>query len=197
MATITNIQSSLGTSLKSLIKGFVLTKLTEDKSPRTVEFYQENLKRFLWYTEKEKWTDDVRHITEWHIRDFLNYVATETNRWGLKGNGSETSQRKPSYATVHHYFVVLSCFFNWVVGEGFLPQSPMVKIKVSKPIPKVIKPYTVEEIKKMLAVCAHDYEHNVAWVQIDEPKFKFSITEDLPITSDMAYFRFHGRNAEM
>jgi hypothetical protein len=70
MATITNIQSSLGTSLKSLIKGFVLTKLTEDKSPRTVEFYQENLKRFLWYTEKEKWTDDVRHITEWHIRDF-------------------------------------------------------------------------------------------------------------------------------
>jgi len=40
-------------------------------------------------------------------------------------------------------------------------------------------------------------ENNVAWVQIDEPKFKSSIAEDLPVTSDMAYFRFHGRNAEM
>jgi len=40
-------------------------------------------------------------------------------------------------------------------------------------------------------------ENNVAWVQIDEPKFKSSIAEELPITSDMAYFRFHGRNAEM
>ena len=39
-------------------------------------------------------------------------------------------------------------------------------------------------------------EYNVAWVQIDEPKFKSSIAQDLPLTSDMAYFRFHGRNAE-
>ncbi|MFC1907203.1 DUF72 domain-containing protein [Chloroflexota bacterium] len=40
-------------------------------------------------------------------------------------------------------------------------------------------------------------ENNVAWVQIDEPKFKSSVAAELPITSDMAYFRFHGRNAEM
>jgi uncharacterized protein YecE (DUF72 family) len=40
-------------------------------------------------------------------------------------------------------------------------------------------------------------ENNVAWVHIDEPKFKSSIAEDLPTTSDMAYLRFHGRNAEM
>ncbi len=40
-------------------------------------------------------------------------------------------------------------------------------------------------------------ENNVTWVQIDEPKFKTSVAEDLPITSDLAYFRFHGRNAEM
>ena len=39
-------------------------------------------------------------------------------------------------------------------------------------------------------------ESNTAWVQIDEPKFESSIAQQLPITSDMAYFRFHGRNAE-
>jgi len=40
-------------------------------------------------------------------------------------------------------------------------------------------------------------ENNVAWVQIDEPKFQSSIAPEVPLTSDMAYFRFHGRNAEM
>jgi len=40
-------------------------------------------------------------------------------------------------------------------------------------------------------------ENNVAWVKIDEPKFKSSVAEEVPITSDLAYFRFHGRNAEM
>jgi uncharacterized protein YecE (DUF72 family) len=40
-------------------------------------------------------------------------------------------------------------------------------------------------------------ENDASWVQIDEPKFKTSIAEELPVTSDMVYFRFHGRNAEM
>ena len=40
-------------------------------------------------------------------------------------------------------------------------------------------------------------QYNVTWVQIDEPKFKTSVSKYIPLTSDMAYFRFHGRNAEM
>jgi uncharacterized protein YecE (DUF72 family) len=40
-------------------------------------------------------------------------------------------------------------------------------------------------------------ENNVAWVQIDEPKFQSSVATEVPVTADMAYFRFHGRNAEM
>ncbi len=40
-------------------------------------------------------------------------------------------------------------------------------------------------------------EAGVAWVMIDEPIFKSSIANDLPLTSEIAYFRFHGRNREM
>ena len=39
--------------------------------------------------------------------------------------------------------------------------------------------------------------NNVSWVNIDEPKFSSSIAAEVPPTSDTAYFRFHGRNAEM
>jgi uncharacterized protein YecE (DUF72 family) len=39
-------------------------------------------------------------------------------------------------------------------------------------------------------------DSNIAWVQIDEPKFKTSIARDLPATADMVYFRFHGYNAD-
>ncbi len=40
-------------------------------------------------------------------------------------------------------------------------------------------------------------EANATWVQIDEPKFRSSVAGEVPLTSSMAYFRFHGRNAEM
>jgi uncharacterized protein YecE (DUF72 family) len=36
-------------------------------------------------------------------------------------------------------------------------------------------------------------EQGIAWVMIDEPRFKTSIRH-VPLTSDTAYFRFHGRN---
>ncbi len=153
-----------GTSLRSLVNGFVLTKQTEGKSPRTVEFYSENLKRFLWYAHKQGWPDDIRMITEWYIREFLGYVANEKCRWGVKDNGSESSQMKASHTTLHHYFVVLANFFGWVVHEGFLKESPTVKIKMAKPKTKVIKPYTHEEIKSMLVVCDNDYENNAKFL---------------------------------
>jgi uncharacterized protein YecE (DUF72 family) len=38
---------------------------------------------------------------------------------------------------------------------------------------------------------------DVAWVQIDEPKFPSSIADNMPLTSDITYWRFHGRNKEM
>jgi len=164
MVTVTRTVAPVGTSLKSLVNGFVLTKQTEVKNPRTVEFYSENLKRFLWYASKQDWPDDIRMLTEWHIREFLGYLANEKCRWGLEGNGSETSQVKASHATVHHYFVVLANFFGWIVSEGFSQESPTAKIKVAKPKVKVIKPYTYEEINRMLTVCDNDYEHNARFL---------------------------------
>ena len=40
----------------------------------------------------------------------------------------------------------------------------MAKIKVAKPKAKVVKPYTTEEIRKMLAVCEYDYNHNAKFL---------------------------------
>ena len=140
--------------------GFVLTKRTEGKSPRTIEYYHDNLGRFLWYAWRQGWPDDVRVLTEWQVREFLGYVGTETHRWGLNGNGSETSHCVASHSTVRHYFVVLSCFFNWTVEEGFVEENPMVRVKVAKSKPKVMIPFSNDEIHRMLAICDYDFECN-------------------------------------
>ena len=91
-------------------------------------------------------------------------MANEKCRWGLTGNGAEACQKKASHTTMHHYFVVLANFFGWVVREGFLKESPTAKIKVAKPKVKVIKPYTPEEISRMIGVCDCEYEHNAKFL---------------------------------
>jgi len=103
MVVSVKIEAPLGTSLKSLVKGYLLTQQTQGSSANTVEYYWGILSRFLWYAEKENWPEDARLLTEWHIREFLGYVGTETKRWDKEGNGSESSSHKASPRTVHHY----------------------------------------------------------------------------------------------
>ena len=122
-------QASVSTSVKSLVIGFILTQRTDCRSPRTIEYYESNLRRFLWYSDLQQWPDDVRLITECHIREFLAYTGEESNRWGLKGKGSESSRPKATYCTVHHYYCGLKAFFNWCVREEFISESPLSKIR--------------------------------------------------------------------
>jgi len=87
-------------------------------------------------------------ITEWHIREFLAYVSGEGNRWGLEGNGSESSRTKATYCTVHHYYCVLKAFFNWCVRESFILESPLAKIKLKNPKLNVVQPYSSEAVSE-------------------------------------------------
>ena len=110
--------------------------------------------------DQQEWPDDARLISEWHIREFLSYVSGEGNRWGLKGNGSESSRPKATYCTVHHYYCVLKAFFNWCVRDGFIVESPLTKIKLANPKLNVVQPYSNQEIMKLISVCDYDFKNN-------------------------------------
>jgi len=116
-----------------------------------VTYYKGILGRFLWYAERQSWPDDPRFLNEWHIREFLGYVGGEVNRWGIAGNGSESSSRKAAPRTIHHYHRALQAFFNWAVREGFLAESPVAKVKVAKPKRKVVRPYSSGQIRDLLS----------------------------------------------
>jgi site-specific recombinase XerD len=157
-------QGAIGTDLTSLIKGFILTQRTECKSQRTIEYYEGNLNRFLWFVEQNELPQDTKFITEWHIREFLGYVQGATKRWGLQGNGAEACRKQAKYSTVHHYYCALKVFFNWCLREDFLKDTPMRKIKLANPKLNVVRPYTEKELKLMLAVCDKDIRENARFI---------------------------------
>jgi len=164
MVTVLGQKVPTGASLTSLVNGFLLTKRTECPSLETNKYYEGILKRFLWYINQNQLPEDTRLLNEWHIREFLSYVSSQTNRWGMSGNGSESSKNKASYTTIHHYYRVLKTFFTWCVNEEFLKESPMVKIKFANPKLKIIQPYTNKEIQNMLTVCDYDFRHNAKFL---------------------------------
>jgi site-specific recombinase XerD len=150
-------------SLRTLVQGFIFSLQVEGKVPSTVSYYQGNLRRFLWYASQHGWPDDPRGIDSWMLREFLAYAGNARNRWGAEGNGSENC-REPSKTGGWRYYRTLQTLFRWAVDEKLLEQNPLANIKVKPPREQPPKPYTSEELQRLLAVCDLDSRNSTQFL---------------------------------
>jgi len=130
------------TSLESLVKGYILNCQCERKSPKTIAIYEIVLKNFVWYCRKNDYPETPK-LTAMHIRHFLLYLATESNRWG-------NDQRKPAnQTTVNDYYRTLRTYFNWLQREELILENPFNRLKPPKIEKKVIQALTPTEIERL------------------------------------------------
>jgi site-specific recombinase XerD len=117
------------TSLESLAKGYILNSRCEGKSQITVDTYQQILRRFLWFSQANGYPHEPHKISPNHIRGFLWYLASESNRWA---SDNPASRKPASQSTVNHYYRVLNTFFGWLKREGFVADNPVAHLKASQ-----------------------------------------------------------------
>ena len=118
------------TTLSDLISRFLSSRQRLNRSPSSLEYYRIVLSNFQWYAKTNKWPDDIEELTRSHLRDFLDYVATESFRWP----GARRCSCKPaSPATIHHYGQVVKCLFFWAENEEYLEHNPLARFKLGPP----------------------------------------------------------------
>ena len=139
------------TSLESLAKGYVLNCRCEGKSPKTIDIYEVVLRNFAWYCRQNNFPEEVLKLSALHIRHFLWYLSSETNRWG----SNNPAARKPaSQTTVNDYYRALQGFFNWLFREQLIVDNPFNHLKAPKPDRKVIQALTPDEIDRLFKLCS-------------------------------------------
>ena len=136
-------------TLHQLISRFVSRP---NLSPRTREFYSMVLRNFEWYATQNHWPP-LEDITREHIRDFLDYVATETYRWP---QAPRSSYKRAAPATIHHYGRVVKSFFNWAEEEEYIDHNPARKLRLGPPRYKEVEPYSDDEVRALLELCEED-----------------------------------------
>ncbi len=132
-------------------------------SPRTLEYYQMCLDGLLYFADRNDWPEP-QEITRDHLRDFMDYLDSEPQRWA--GDGRRCTFKKASPATVHHYLKVAKTFFNWALDEAYLEQSPALRLKLPSPNYRDVEPYTDDEVNAMLAGCEHDIQHGYRYLGV-------------------------------
>ena len=147
-------------TLSHLITAFLRSR--QDLSPRTIDYYSILLANFEWYARTQEWPD-APAITRDHIRDFLDYVASESFRWpGMR----RCSHKRARPSTIHHYGKVVKTLFNWAEDEEYIDHNPSLRMRMGRPNYKEVLPYSDDEVRAMLEVCDYDSVHRYRFLGI-------------------------------
>jgi site-specific recombinase XerD len=129
------------------------------------------------------------------LREFLAYAGNAKNRWGTEGNGSENC-REPSKTGGWRYYRTLRTLFRWAVAEKLLEQNPLSNIKVKPPKEQPPKPYTSEELQRLVAVCDLDFANGAQFLGCrNKVIILLYVTTGLRL-SELANLKLHEFNLE-
>ncbi len=140
--------------LQDLVEGFLFSLQAEGRAPRTIEYYREKLHPLLGYARDKDWSGGLSSLDTHRVRELLSWAGSRTCERDV-GNGTKRVIKvKPS--TAWPYYRALRRLFNWAVEEGYLESSPLATIHFKPPPEPHIEGYTIDELKRLLAVCDLD-----------------------------------------
>jgi len=143
------------TKAKTLTLSHLISKFIERRSlsAKTRQYYTDILSKVEWYARTQGWPSDPNLITRSHLRDFIDYIATEKYRW--------PEALRPCYklaapSTVHHYGVAIKALFNWAEEEEYIERSPGQRLNLAPAGYKDVEPYSDQEVQTLLQLCEDD-----------------------------------------
>ena len=119
-----------------LLDSFLRALRAENLSKRTLETYGESIRQFIKFLAEKGIAVPPAGITREQVGDFITELL---NKW------------KP--ATANNRYRALTRYFNWLVEEGEIKESPMAKMnppKIPEQPPEIL---TFEDIKAILKAC--------------------------------------------
>jgi len=157
-------QNEEGIGLRELVDGLLFSVQAEGRSTRTVEYYRDKLRLFLTYAHEKGWADNSTMIDSHRVREFLSWTGSRVCEHQV-GNGTRRLRRaKPT--TAWHYYRCLRRLFNWAVTEGYLASSPLATVRFKPPPETPVEGYTVDELKRLLAICDFDIRNGAHFTGI-------------------------------
>ncbi|HUW45601.1 MAG TPA: tyrosine-type recombinase/integrase [Dehalococcoidia bacterium] len=119
-----------------LLDSFLRALRAENLSKRTLETYGESIRQFIKFLARKEIAVSPANITRGQVEDFITELLA---KW------------KP--ATANNRYRAIGRYFKWLVEEGEITESPMLKMhppKIPEQPPEVLTP---EDIKSILKVC--------------------------------------------
>ncbi|MFC1980606.1 tyrosine-type recombinase/integrase [Chloroflexota bacterium] len=135
-------------TLDQVIDIYILCCATEGKSPKTIDWYSANLRRFRDFLKQEGLARGITDIGTSEARKFIFHLQNNVKRWETSPYVNDS--RGLSSFSVHGYARTIKAFWSWLLAEGYISHNPMVKLRLPRTEHKVIATFSPEQVKKLL-----------------------------------------------
>ena len=134
--------------LQVLIDDYILCCATEGKSPKTLEWYSFNLRRFNCFLKEKGFSQYITDIGINEARRFIQHLQNIGTKWqGLPGEQSG----KLSPFSVQGYARSIKAFWSWLKTEGMIQNNHMSSLKVPKAPYKLVSTFSPDQVRLILS----------------------------------------------
>ena len=130
-----NARQTRSPTLAGLVREWLAELKVMNRSPRTIEWYQQKMD---WYLQHEGGPATLDSLTSAEVKRLLGVLVDR----GLKPN------------TVHGFFQVIRAFANWAAREGFPVDPAVMKMRPPKVPVTELETYTTAQQEAMINAAA-------------------------------------------
>lgn len=139
------------------IEDFMLFCVSKNLSQKTMKSYEQTLKLFQLYMEKEQGIREVDKVTSKQIREYIGYLK-ERGKYTVQIANSDINRPEQradsgkdiSITTINNYIRNIKVFFNYLEEEHIINDNPLRRIKQLKQVVEKKEPLRMEEVRKLL-----------------------------------------------
>ena len=137
--------------LADAVKGYLLSRKSKCND-RTIGWYRQKLAHFCSILECEYGVTKLQNVSVTHLRLFVEHMK-ETKADANNPHKPTRENVNVRDVTVKGYVQCIKGFFNWCVREELIKKNPTLQLDNPKVSRYVIKTFTEDQIKAMLAAC--------------------------------------------
>jgi len=128
-----------------------------NRSPKTISWYLEILKRYFAFLEMGKLLRPINEISKKELSAYVVHLQSST-RWADK-RGTDGDKGKLSAYSVQGHVRALRAFWSWLLREGYIKENPLADFPLPKVPKNMIRTISMDEFRIVL----DSIDRSTAW----------------------------------
>lgn len=143
------MRKQLHLKIDDLLNAYKRDLQAANRSPKTISWYLEILRRFFGFLDSRKLTKPIREIGRDDLRAYISHLQS-VSKWA---NSRYIKQNKGNLSaySIQGQVRAIKAFWSWLYREEYLLENPLIKVPLPSVPQTLVKTLDTDQLKTLLA----------------------------------------------